>query len=222
MYTPHNHQFVLLSVYAAPRGMTCVAAASLLGRRAERERAGRGRPECAGPGRQQIGAFRPRLLWYHVNLRQRHRLPVLPVVLFQQVGLDGIGEDEYVEAFGPLDVIRFRYLYVGFPRLEAEDYIGLPNPLAPGLAALMDVAEASQARIKAARRPAGLRPTRRPRSGPPATGCRWPGVGIQCRPRRLKSSPARLLSFGTSASWPFRRTFVAPLWPPRRSEATFR
>lgn len=96
-----------------------------------------------------ISAFRPRLLWYHVNLRQRHRLPVLPVALYQQIGLDGIGEDEYVEQFGTLEVIRFRYLYIGFPRLEAEDYLHLPNPLAPGVVALMKVAEARQARIKA-------------------------------------------------------------------------
>src|SRR5262249_53280710 len=96
-----------------------------------------------------IGAFRPRLLWYHVNLRQRHRLPVLPVAMFQGVGLEGLGEDEYVESFGPLEVIRFRYLSVGFPRLQAEEWLARENRLARGLVALMKVPEDRQAEIKA-------------------------------------------------------------------------
>lgn len=48
-------------------------------------------------------------------------------------GLDGIGSDEYAEDFGPLDVPRFRYLYVGLPRLDALEYLNEANPLAPAL-----------------------------------------------------------------------------------------
>lgn len=97
----------------------------------------------------RIAAFQRRFFWYYANLTQRHRLPLLPVVLCQSAPLGGVGEHEYVESFGPLDVIRFRYLAVGFPRLDAEEWIQKPNPLAPGLVALMQVREERQAWLKA-------------------------------------------------------------------------
>lgn len=96
-----------------------------------------------------IGAFRRRMFWYHVFVGHKHQLPVLPLALFQQMGLEGLGEDEYVEAFGSMEITRFRYLYVGLPSLRAEDYVNRPNPLAPGLVSLMNCPEDLKAWLKA-------------------------------------------------------------------------
>ncbi len=47
-----------------------------------------------------------RLPTYALHLRDRYRLPVLPIVLYQNVGLDGIGTDSHDIQFWELDVHR--------------------------------------------------------------------------------------------------------------------
>lgn len=67
--------------------------------------------------------LRRRMHWYYSNLRQRHALPVLPLAVYLSVGLNGVGIDTYSEDFGALDVLRFRYPYVGLPALDGVEYL---------------------------------------------------------------------------------------------------
>ena len=83
--------------------------------------------------------LKPRLPAYYVHLRERHGCPVLPIVLYLRVGLNGLGTDDVVESFWELDVLRFRYLYVGLPGLDAEAYLTGGNWLGVALSALMRI-----------------------------------------------------------------------------------
>ena len=96
-----------------------------------------------------IAAFRPRFLEYYETLRLRHHLPVLPVALFLQVGLNGIGHDVHEERFWDLPVLRFEYLYVGLPALLAEEYVAGDNALGLALSALMRLAPERRAVLAA-------------------------------------------------------------------------
>jgi hypothetical protein len=81
--------------------------------------------------------IRARMHRYYTFLREKYRLPVLPIVLFLKVGLSGIGIDVYEESFWELDALRFKYLYVGLPGLDAVKYVRGDNWLGVALAALM-------------------------------------------------------------------------------------
>ncbi len=82
---------------------------------------------------------KPRMPRYYWHLRDQHQLPVLPIVIYLKVGLDGIGVDVYVEKFWDLTVLSFSYLYVGLPALEAEEYVKGDNWLGVALSALMKI-----------------------------------------------------------------------------------
>jgi hypothetical protein len=85
----------------------------------------------------------------YTNLRDRHGLPVLPVALYLRVGLKGIGIDVYREKYGTLDVVTFKFLYVGLPALDAVQYLEKGSDLGVALAALMRVPKDRRARFKA-------------------------------------------------------------------------
>lgn len=89
--------------------------------------------------RDQTTRVKPRLPVYYIHLRQQHGLPVLPIVLYLRVGLDGIGVDVYEETLGDLCVLRFQYLYVGLPGLSAVEYVEGDNWLGVALSALMKI-----------------------------------------------------------------------------------
>jgi hypothetical protein len=75
----------------------------------------------------------------YAALRRRYQLPVLPIGLFLRVGLDGIGVDAYEEYFWELRPVRFEYLYVGLPALDALEYVQGESWLGVALAALMRI-----------------------------------------------------------------------------------
>ena len=81
--------------------------------------------------------LKPRLPRYYHHLRDKHRLPVLPIVLYLSVGMDGIGEDTVIEYFGTMEVMRFRYLYIGLKSLDALEYARGSNIIGVALSALM-------------------------------------------------------------------------------------
>jgi hypothetical protein len=83
--------------------------------------------------------LKPRLPGYYIHLGDRYGLPVLPIVLYLKVGLDGIGIDTYEQRFWELTVLRFSYLYVGLPGLEALQYVIGDNWLGVALSALMRI-----------------------------------------------------------------------------------
>lgn len=81
----------------------------------------------------QTTSIKSRLPAYYVSLRQKHQLPVLPIVLYLKVGLDGIGIDTFEERFWELCPLKFTYLYVGLPRLNAVEYVRGDNWLGVAL-----------------------------------------------------------------------------------------
>jgi hypothetical protein len=83
--------------------------------------------------------LRPRMFEAYAHLRFKYRLPVLPIALFLRVGLDGIGLDIFEERFWELETVRFQYLYVGLPGLDAIKYVEGDNWLGVALAALMSI-----------------------------------------------------------------------------------
>ena len=106
----------------------------------------------AGTGDQMIAAvhvevespdtaavLKPRMPYYYHFLRNTTGLPVLPIAIFLKVGFEGIGIDTIEEHFGDLTPIRFQYLYVGLPALDAIEYLETDNPLAWALSALMKI-----------------------------------------------------------------------------------
>ena len=81
--------------------------------------------------------LKPRLPRYYHHLRDKHKLPVLPIALYLSVGMDGIGEDTVIEYFGRMEVMRFRYLYIGLKSLDALEYARGSNWLGVALSAMM-------------------------------------------------------------------------------------
>jgi hypothetical protein len=76
-------------------------------------------------------------------------MPVLPIALFLKVGLDGIGVDVYEEHFWELRPVRFEFLYVGLPALDALQYVNGDNWLGVALAALMRISPETAAQLGA-------------------------------------------------------------------------
>jgi hypothetical protein len=97
----------------------------------------------------KVAPHRPRMFRRYVYLRDRHQLPVLPIGLFLKVGLDGIGIDVFAENFWELDVVRFKYLYVGLPGLKAVEYINSGNWLGVALTTLMEIPKDQAAQMGA-------------------------------------------------------------------------
>lgn len=60
-------------------------------------------------------------------------------MLFLRVGLDGIGVRTCREYFGPLEVLRFHYLYAGLPALDGVEYLESGSGLGIAMSALMRV-----------------------------------------------------------------------------------
>jgi hypothetical protein len=87
----------------------------------------------------QTTRIKPRLPHYYYHLRSTYGLPVLPIVVFLNVQLDGIGVDVQTEQFWELEVVTFRYLYVGLPGLDGVEYVQGDSWLGVALAALMRV-----------------------------------------------------------------------------------
>jgi hypothetical protein len=87
----------------------------------------------------KASTLRPRMYESYGWLRHQYGLPVLPIVVFLNVGLEGIGVDVYAEDFWELRAIQFQYLYVGLPTLNAVEYVNGDNWLGVALAALMRI-----------------------------------------------------------------------------------
>jgi hypothetical protein len=99
--------------------------------------------------RDTVAPLRPRMLSYYEQLRRRHGLPVLPIALYLQVGLDGIGWDVYEEKFWDHRLVAFEYAYVGLPALDGEQYVAGEHLLGVALTALMRVPPARRAEVHA-------------------------------------------------------------------------
>jgi hypothetical protein len=88
---------------------------------------------------EQTTRIKPRLPEYYYHLRAAYGLPVLPIVVYLNMHLQGVGEDTYVERFWEFEVSTFRYLYVGLLGLDGVEYVHGENWLGVALAALMKI-----------------------------------------------------------------------------------
>jgi hypothetical protein len=91
-----------------------------------------------------------RLADYYMQVRLRHRLPVLPIALCLHRGKPGITLRANVDdELGP-EIGCFRYYTLCLERCRAEDYLTRDEPLAWALAALMRAETLSRAEHKLA------------------------------------------------------------------------
>ena len=94
---------------------------------------------CEVDADSSVQPLRLRMFNYFANLRQKYAEPILPVAVYLNVGLGGIGLDRYQETFGEFDILQYTYWYVGLSALDAEHYLNQANPLGIALSALMRV-----------------------------------------------------------------------------------
>ena len=53
-------------------------------------------------------SLRPTMYYAYTQLRDKHRLPVLPIALYLRVGLDGLGMDVYEDHFWKFRPVHFQ------------------------------------------------------------------------------------------------------------------
>jgi hypothetical protein len=78
-----------------------------------------------------------RAFYYYIYLRGKHQIPVLLIVVFLRGGKKGLARREFIDWAEGVEVCHFRYEALCLGQSQAEDYLELPQALAPGLAALM-------------------------------------------------------------------------------------
>lgn len=89
-----------------------------------------------------------RLREYHRRIQSRHSGQILSIVVYLRGGRGGVREEVAREDLAGPGLAGFRYLSFGLERCLAADYLSRPEPLAWALAALMNPAPHSRARIK--------------------------------------------------------------------------
>ncbi len=89
-----------------------------------------------------------RLREYHRWIQSRHSGQILSIVIYLRGGRGGVREEIAREELAGPGLPGFRYLSFGLERCLAADYLSRPEPLAWALAALMNPAPHSRARLK--------------------------------------------------------------------------
>ena len=80
-----------------------------------------------------------RLPTYYIHLRNRTKLPVLPIIIFLNRGGPGHGIMEHRDSLFGLEIQVMRFLYVALKGLNALEYMKKESLLAVALTALMDI-----------------------------------------------------------------------------------
>ena len=86
---------------------------------------------------------------YFSQLKLRRDTPIWPIVLYMPKACGGLGFEEYTETLFGEAFLPFRYWCIGLAELSAEEYLATKNPVAYGLAPLMDHGQLSKPRLKA-------------------------------------------------------------------------
>lgn len=81
--------------------------------------------------------IKERLSTYFHFLRAKHQMDIVPLVVYLNVGLDGMGRDTCITTTLGVEVVRFNYWYVGLPALDAIEYIEGDNWIGVALSSLM-------------------------------------------------------------------------------------
>ena len=89
-----------------------------------------------------------RLWGYYMQIRQRHNLLVLPILVNLRGGKPGTGLEILEEGFEPLPTGAFRYRVLGLSGCQASEWLPRPEPVAWALAALMHPGTWSRAELK--------------------------------------------------------------------------
>jgi len=90
-----------------------------------------------------------RRLWgYFMQIRQRHHLLVLPILINLRGGPAGVGLEILEEGFEIIPTVVFRYRVLGLAKCRAAEWLPRPEPVAWALAALMDPGSWSRAELK--------------------------------------------------------------------------
>lgn len=102
-----------------------------------------------------------RMWLYYMQLRLRHGLLVVPILLNLKGGAPGVSRPLLAEGFDDPETARFRFRSFSVSGCRAEEYLERPEPLAWALAALMRRGRWSRAehRMACIRRIAGCRPS---------------------------------------------------------------
>ena len=74
---------------------------------------------------------------YYMQVRLRHRLPVVPILVNLKGGRPGVHRKILVEGFEALETARFRFRVFSLSGCRAEEYLASPEPIAWALAASM-------------------------------------------------------------------------------------
>ncbi len=88
-------------------------------------------------------------LWkYYIQIRQRHNLLVLPILVNLRGGNPGVRTGTWEEGFEILPTGSFRYRVLGLSGCQAADWLLRPEPVAWAFAALMRRGSWSRAELK--------------------------------------------------------------------------
>lgn len=88
-------------------------------------------------------------LWkYYMQIRQKHNLLVLPILINLRGGRPGLGLETLEEGFEPLPTGAFRYQVLSLSGCRAMDWLLRPEPVAWAFAALMHPGTWSRAELK--------------------------------------------------------------------------
>jgi len=102
----------------------------------------------------------PGRFWrYHMQLRLRHGLPVVPILVNLKGGRPGVHWEHLKEGFEEAETSTFRFRAFSLSGCRAEDYLASPEPIAWALAASMRRGKRSRAehKIECLRRIAGAK-----------------------------------------------------------------
>ena len=89
-----------------------------------------------------------RLWQYYMQLRLRHELPVLPILVNLRGGRPGIHQETLQEGFDGKTTSVFHYRVLGLSGCRAEEWLARPEPIAWAFAALMRPGRWSRAELK--------------------------------------------------------------------------
>lgn len=94
-------------------------------------------------------AFNRRMFHYFARLHQRHGKDIYPIVIFSFDHPYRAEKDAYTVEFPNLRVLDFRFHAIQLNRLNWQDFISQPNPVAAALMAKMRVAKEDRPKVKA-------------------------------------------------------------------------
>jgi len=93
--------------------------------------------------------FPRRMFRYFSQLRLRRDIPIWQIVVYMPGGSRGVGFESYTETMFGEAFLPFRYWCVSLADLDAATYQATTNPVAYGLAPLMNRGDISNPRLKA-------------------------------------------------------------------------